>query len=93
MNPEQVEHELNNRKGAMAMVVRPYFGTQSDSWIGVLTVTHRDFPMIFQVKGDAMTTIFRADDVVNIEPARNADADFILRLKGPLDFLPKLVTA
>lgn len=77
----------------MALVVRPSFGTQSDSWIGVLTITHRDVPMIFQVKGDALTTIFRADDVVKIEPSRNADADFILRLKGPLDFLLKPVTA
>jgi len=94
MNPEQVEHELNNRKGAIVMVVRPGYGTQSDSWVGTLTVTHADFPMIFQVAcaNDSMCMIFRADDVTNVEPT-NKYTCLIIRLKGPLDYLNKLVNA
>lgn len=93
MNAEQLEHELNNRRGAVVMVVRPGFGTQSDSWIGTLTVTHRECPMIFQVQSDVNATIFRSDDVTSIEPYRNAETDCIIRLKGPLDYRNQLVTA
>ncbi len=93
MNVELIEHELNTRRGAVVMVVRPGFGTQSDSWIGTLTVTHREFPMIFQVKSEGMTMIFRADDVVKIDPSRDAEADCIVRLKGPSDYMRQSVTA
>ena len=94
MNVEILEHELNLRRGAIVMVVRPGFGTQSDSWVGTLTVTHADFPMIFQVAcaNDSMCMIFRADDVTNVEPT-NKYTCLIIRLKGPLDYLNKLVNA
>lgn len=93
MNVERLEHELNTRRGAVVMVVRPGFGTQSDSWVGTLTVTHRDFPMIFQVKSEGMTMIFRGEDVTSVEPSRDAEADCIVRLKGPNDYMRQSVTA
>jgi len=92
MNPEQVEHELNNRKSAEVMVVRPGFGTQSDSWVGILTVTHCGFPMIFQVQSERGATIFRSDDVASVNEIRVAGGklQFIIRLKGPSDYIGKV---
>jgi hypothetical protein len=94
MNVEQLEHELNNRKGAIVTVVRPGFGTQSDSWVGTLTVTHADYPMIFQVAcvNDSLCMIFRGDDITSVDTT-NKYTCLIIRLKGPLDYLGKPVTA
>lgn len=86
MNSEQLEHVLNGRVGAVVMIVRPGYGTQSDSWVGTLTVTRKDFPMIFQIQSERGATIFRSDDVINVEPSRSAEADCIIRLKGPIDY-------
>ena len=93
MNVEQLEHELNHRKGAIVMVVRPGYGTQSESWVGTLTITNRDYPMIFQVHSERGATIFRGDDVISVEPSRSAEADCVVRLKGPNDYMRQTVTA
>ena len=95
MNAEQLEHELNIRKDAGVMVVRPGYGTQSESWEGILTVTHRDFPMIFQIQSPRGATIFRADDVEKIEEKRigGNEWQFIIRLKGPNDYMRQTVNA
>ena len=91
MNVEILEHELNLRNGAAVMIVRPGFGTSSDSWEGILTVTHRDFPMIFQVKAPRGATIFRGDDVVSVENTLVNQPSILIRLKGPMDYLGRPV--
>ena len=95
MNAEQIEHELNNRRGAEVTVVRSGYGTQSDSWIGTLSVTHPDCPMVFQVQSPLSATIFRADDVLNVEEKRvgGNEWQFIIRLKGPNDYISLPVNA
>ena len=91
MNAEQIEHELNNRKGAEVTVVRPGYGSQSDSWNGILTVSGNAYPMIFQVQSPLSATIFKADDVTNVEDIddHNGGPKLIIRLKGPQDYMGK----
>lgn len=93
MNIERLEHELNNRKGAIVTVVRPGYGTQSESWIGILSVTHAGFPMIFQVVSERGATIFRGDDVISVEDTDNHDGEpkLLIRLKGPNDYRGKSI--
>ena len=97
MNVEQLEHELNLRKGTLVMVVRPGYGTQSESWVGTLSVTHKDCPMIFQVQSERGATIFRGDDVVSVEDISNHEEQhapqLLIRLKGPNDYMRQTVTA
>ena len=97
MNAEQIESELNNHSGEFVTVVRPGFGGQSDSWVGYLSVTHRDIPMIFQVQSETSTTIFKSDDVTEVEDITDHEQSgaptLLIRLKGPLDYRGQLVTA
>lgn len=102
MNTEQIEHELNNRCGSFVSVVRPGYGKQSDSWVGYLSVTRRDFPMIFQVISTKGATIFGSDDVSDLEKknepelqeGRVGDCEvLIIRLKGPFDYKEHFVNA
>jgi hypothetical protein len=92
VNVEQLEYELNLRNGAAVMAVRPLFGTQSESWEGILTVTHRNFPMIFQIQAPRGANIFQADDIVNVEDIdnHNGGPKLLIRLKGLMDSLGKL---
>lgn len=91
MNVEQLEHELNNHKDADVVAVRPGFGTQSESWPGILTVRCTNFPMMFQVQSPRGATIFHASDVASVEDKRlnGIEWQFIVRLKGPMDYLGK----
>lgn len=92
MNVEQLEHELNIRKGAAVIVVRPGFGTQSESWEGILTLCNRNaFPLIFQVQAPRGANIFRADDVVSVENTLTNQPSILIRLKGPNDYLGRPV--
>ena len=93
MNVEILEHELNLRNGALVMAVRPYFGTQSESWEGILTITHRDYPMIFQVQAPRGASIFQGNDVMAVEDIDNHDGGpkLLIRLKGPMNFLGRIV--
>lgn len=89
MNIEQIEHELNSRNGAFVSVVRPGYGKQSDSWVGFLSVTRRDFPMVFQVQSETSATIFGSDDVTSVEDIRTHEENrpsLLIRLKGPHDY-------
>jgi hypothetical protein len=92
VNVEQLEHELNLRMGAAVMVVRPGYGTQSESWEGILTVTHRDYPMIFQVQAPRGADIFQGNDVTAVEDIddHNGGPKLLIRLKGPMNYLGRI---
>lgn len=98
MNIEQIEHELTNRKGALVTVVRPGYGTQSDSWDGRLMLSGNEFPIIFQVVSQESATIFGSDDIADVElrPAVGMirqEEQIIIRLKGPYDYKEHFVKA
>jgi len=89
MNVEILEFELSKLNGKPVVVIRPNFGTQSDSFRGTLRVGNNAYPMTFEVSFDSQSTIFKATDVVKID---NSPTDFntpavkIIRLKGPHDY-------
>lgn len=104
MNSEQIEHQLSqiatnndNLTGNVADVVRPGYGTQSDSWVGYLTIVGRDYPLLFQFQHGDGCIIFTANDVVRIDPPKDPNDERnnqpIIRLKGPYDYRENLVTA
>lgn len=90
---ERIEHELSKLHLGVVDVVRPGFGTQSDSYVGYLTVVSgKDaYPLRFQVQCAGCSLLFTADDVVRIDPPvdpkdeRNQQP--IIRLKGPSDYV------
>ena len=78
---EVIEHKLHQLNGQPVVVVRPGFGTQSDSWSGTLnTIEANEYPYRFQFRSIGSATIFTADDVVSIEQKT-------IRLKGPSDYV------
>ena len=88
---EIIEHELNQLHGQQVCVVRPYFGSQSDSWTGHLTALRgEDYPLKFHF-GTAFhfAILFIADDVVGIDdPQEDIDNHLpTIRLKGPADYV------
>ena len=78
-NEELFEHNLAELSCQRVVVIRPMWGTQSDSWLGDLQMTLNDYPIIFEVEG----TIFTVHDVVSIEPPKANHYSKIIRLKGP----------
>ena len=93
MNAEQIEHELVNRSGADVTVVRPGYGSQSDSWRGFLKASTNAYPVIFEVISPLNATIFKADDVIKVEDITDHEdvgPTAIIRLKGPEDYRNRL---
>lgn len=93
MNAEQIEHELVNRSGAEVTVVRPGYGSQSDSWRGFLKASTGDYPVIFQVQSPLSATIFKAEDITDVEDITDHEdvgPTAIIRLKGPEDYRNRL---
>lgn len=83
---ELIEHELNQLNGKLVVMVRQGFGTQSDSWNGIIETQTNAYPLQFQVKAvSGYTILFTAEDVKKIEVS-------IIRLKGPSDYVAKLPT-
>ena len=83
MNENLIEHLLVELKGQLVIVVRPMFGTQSDSWTDTLIVHDKEYPLQFEVRG----TLFYVSDVSSIESAGE-----IIRLKGPHEYNEKYET-
>ena len=86
MHAEQIEHELVLLHGKMVVLVRPGYGTQSDSWIGELTVINKDYPPKFHFAVPNTAILFMVDDVSNLEPPIDGRTEKIIRLKGPADY-------
>jgi glutamine amidotransferase PdxT len=84
MNSEHAEFELKQLHGKRVTVVRPYYGTQSDSWAGELYLAGvGDYPLKFQFVS-SISILFKADDVVNVETNTPIP---IIRLKGPQHYI------
>jgi len=69
---------LNNKR---VVIVRPFFGTQSDSWAG--TLVKLDYADKFQFSAFNYSVIFESSDVDLID-------DDIIRLKGPYMYVLSL---
>ncbi len=84
--------KLKSLNGQLVTVVRPFFGGQSDSWMGEFSVIRKD-EVIFQasVMGIPMSTIFKTSDVVSVTMNPPSIHSYptpkaIIRLKGTLDY-------
>lgn len=98
MNAEQIEYELTASQGAMVTVVRPGYGTQSDSWPGRLSVVTDNYPSRFQVSNECWAMLFYVGDVSSfsrkLRPLKDGgEYEVIIRLKGPDDYRQKLMPA
>jgi hypothetical protein len=94
---ELIEHKLNQLNHQPVDVVRPGYGTQSESFVGYLTVFGDHYPLQFQVQHSGGALLFTVDDVVRIDPPKNPTDERnqqpIIRLKGPQDYRSHLVSA
>ena len=88
-NVETMEHELSKLDGRNVCIVRPFFGTQSDSWTGRLTVLIHRYPLEFHFGFGAGAILFTAEDVVEIDNQDDDDNPIVIRLKGPLGYSPQ----
>ena len=79
---EELENILCLNHGKEVIVVRPYFGNQSDSYAAYLTVRTSEFPITFEFTSVGRSTIFQITDVKSVEE-RNK---LIITLKGPKDY-------
>ncbi len=84
MELEMLEAKLSLMNGKTVTLVRPSFGTQSDSWIGNLSLYDTtNYPVKFQVSGDGRATIFTAED---IQSTKLLPDQFVITLKGQKDY-------
>ncbi len=85
---KELENALCLHHGSIVTIVRPSFGTQSDSWTGQLTAHTDKFPIQFQVISAWQAAIFQVDDVVEIETPDSGDrqGELVIYLKGPKDY-------
>ncbi len=81
---QMLDDKLELMNGKTVTLVRPSFGTQSDSWVGdLLLYDTTTYPVKFQVASSGRATIFTHDDVKSTRLNKN---EFIITLKGPLDY-------
>jgi hypothetical protein len=81
-----MEHELNLLNGKTIVIVRDGFGTQSDSWVGQLTVLPEKYPLGFHFQSTDFAIYFTADDVLKLDDSIDKITAKIIRLKGPNDY-------
>ena len=86
MSQEILEHNLHLLSGKQVTVVRPGFGTQSDSWSGIINSQTEDWPIKFLFATGSIIILFQVDDVMRIDPAKEP----VIRLKGPVDYAPRI---
>lgn len=92
---EMLETELELFNGEPVILVRPSFGTQSDSWCGdLLPYDTTTSPMKFQVVSDTtgLATIFTTEDIQSTQsvkktPVSKPHPRLIINLKGPKDYV------
>ena len=86
---ELLEHNLHLLSGKQVTVVRPGFGTQSDSWSGIINSKTEDWPIKFLFVSTSIQILFQVEDVLKIDPAEFP----VIRLKGPADYEPKYTSS
>ena len=84
-----IERELVKNHRQVVCVVRPSFGSQSDSWNGQLYAETSEYPPKFQVQTNIGSTRFEASDVASVEVRYTGEHEprFIIRLKGQADYV------
>ena len=84
-NSEQIESELVSLNNKIVVVVRPFYGSQSDSFVGQLSVLN-GYPIRFHFSQTGKAILFTIDDVIKLEPPIDNETEKIIRLKGPYDY-------
>jgi hypothetical protein len=85
MNGMSMEEMLCLNNEAEIIVVRPFFGNQSDSYSGVLSVHADESSIIYQFILPGRATIFTIDDVKKVEQSPSTQK-YMVYLKGPEDY-------
>ncbi len=85
MDSEVLEHELSLLHSKTVTIVRPGYGSQSDSWTGILSIITKVYPIKFHFVQDDSAIIFTVDDVIS-------NTENVIRLKGPQDYAKSLQT-
>lgn len=78
---------MNNK---LVILVRPGFGEQSDSFVGIINaINNNEYPIKFHFAIHNHAILFTADDVIKLEePVESIgeNVEKIIRLKGPHDY-------
>jgi glutamine amidotransferase PdxT len=90
MSQEILEHNLHLLSGKQVTVVRPGFGTQSDSWSGIINSQTEDWPIKFLFVSTSIQILFQVEDVLRLDPRDDIGIAGIIRLKGPDDYIEDL---
>jgi len=88
MSVEQTEAEIAHLDNKVVVIVRPYFGQQSDSFIGNLSVIRNNYPIKFHFEATQLAILFTVDDVSKLEEPIDETRDIskVIYLKGPQDY-------
>lgn len=86
MSQEILEHNLHLLSGKQVTVVRPGFGTQSDSWSGIINSQTEDWPIKFYFVSTGIQILFQVEDVLRLDAT-------VIRLKGPADYEQKYISS
>lgn len=87
MNLELLEHTLVQMGGENVIIVQPYYGKVSDSYIGSLSVTtSKEHHVLFSFRTPFISKIFEANDVLRVDAPTAGCKEKIIRLKGPTDY-------
>lgn len=85
---EMLEAKLELMNGKTVILVRPSFGTQSDSWIGdLLMYDTTTYPIKFQVADAGHAIIFTTEDIQSTRLLTSGETRFVINLKGPKDYI------
>jgi hypothetical protein len=83
---EELENRLCLEHACEVTLVRPGFGTQSESIRGLLSAFTAKYPITFQVASVAYNVIFTANDVASIVEKEEVTGQFVITLKGVNDY-------
>ena len=81
-----LEEQLISKRGQLVTVVRPFFGSQSESFHSSLDVIEKSDGNLFHLSTDGPSIIFKFSDVKSIEK------DNVIRLKGPMDYRAEYIS-
>ena len=91
-----ISDNLRSLDGQLVTVVRPFFGTQSDSFMGELEWVK--LMGLYQLVLNDHSMIFKLEDVVSVEMTHHKEnghegfSQAVIRLKGPKDYIPRRLT-
>ena len=80
-----MESELVSLNNEIVVVVRPFYGSQSDSFVGHLSVLD-GYPIRFHFRQEGKAILFTVEDVVKLEDPLDNQTKKTVRLKGPHDY-------